>query len=265
MSVHCSVYKFDPYKQVRYGPHLPLVLKGLTCTFPGGMKVGVVGRTGSGKSTLIQSIFRIVEPTKGRIVIDGIDISTIGLHDLRSKLSIILQEPTMFGGSIRNNLDPLEDHSDDEIWEVSSTTYLYASNIRESYIFRVLKYPRSLCKSSIPISFGSKNWEFGASTQLGRSVTCKKIQHEILECGLCREGGVIQPYLACIFLSIRGLERQHLTKLRSHGSLRVFQEQTGETDKVYLELEIRGKVELRRSPVQLHSNILDFRTGHPCD
>ena len=78
MSVHCSVYKFDPYKQVRYGPHLPLVLKGLTCTFPGGMKVGVVGRTGSGKSTLIQSIFRIVEPTKGRIVIDGIDISTIG-------------------------------------------------------------------------------------------------------------------------------------------------------------------------------------------
>lgn len=103
--------------QVRYGPHLPIVLKGLTCTFPGGMKVGVVGRTGSGKSTLIQSIFRIVEPTKGRIVIDGIDISTIGLHDLRSKLSIIPQEPTMFGGSIRNNLDPLEDHSDDEIWE----------------------------------------------------------------------------------------------------------------------------------------------------
>lgn len=103
--------------QVRYGPHLPLVLKGLTCTFPGGTKVGVVGRTGSGKSTLIQSIFRVVEPTKGRIVIDGVDISSIGLHDLRSKLSIIPQEPTMFEGTIRNNLDPLEDYSDDEIWE----------------------------------------------------------------------------------------------------------------------------------------------------
>eukprot|EP00253_Pinus_taeda_P007646 PITA_07646 len=103
--------------QVRYGPHLPLVLKGLTCTFPGGTKVGVVGRTGSGKSTLIQSIFRIVEPTTGRIVIDGVDISSIGLHDLRSKLSIIPQEPTMFEGTVRNNLDPLEDCSDDEIWE----------------------------------------------------------------------------------------------------------------------------------------------------
>eukprot|EP00253_Pinus_taeda_P005265 PITA_05265 len=103
--------------QVCYGPHLSLVLKGLTCTFPRGRKVGVVQWTGSGKSTLIQSIFRIVEPTMGRIVIDGVDISSIGLHDLRSKLSIIPQEPTMFEGTIRNNLDPLEDCLDDEIWE----------------------------------------------------------------------------------------------------------------------------------------------------
>ncbi|KAH9331197.1 hypothetical protein KI387_003305, partial [Taxus chinensis] len=102
---------------VRYGSHLPLVLKGLTCTFPGGMKVGVVGRTGSGKSTLIQSLFRIVEPARGKIFIDNVDISEIGLHDLRSKLSIIPQDPTMFEGSIRTNLDPLEDHSDAKIWE----------------------------------------------------------------------------------------------------------------------------------------------------
>ncbi|XP_057844823.2 putative ABC transporter C family member 15 isoform X3 [Cryptomeria japonica] len=103
--------------QVRYGPHLPLVLKGISCTFPGGKKVGIVGRTGCGKSTLIQSLFRIVDPVGGRIVIDGIDILTIGLHDLRSRLSIIPQDPTMFEGTIRNNLDPLGDYSDDQIWK----------------------------------------------------------------------------------------------------------------------------------------------------
>ncbi|KAL0857656.1 hypothetical protein Bca101_062810 [Brassica carinata] len=103
--------------QVRYGPHLPMVLHGLTCTFPGGLKTGIVGRTGSGKSTLIQTLFRIVEPTAGEIRIDGIDIMIIGLHDLRSRLSIIPQDPTMFEGTVRSNLDPLEEYTDDQIWE----------------------------------------------------------------------------------------------------------------------------------------------------
>ncbi|KAM5585065.1 hypothetical protein ABKV19_004453 [Rosa sericea] len=103
--------------QVRYAPHLPLVLRGLTCTFPGGMKTGIVGRTGSGKSTLIQTLFRIVDPDAGRILIDGIDISSIGLHDLRSNLSIIPQDPTMFEGTVRSNLDPLEEYKDEQIWE----------------------------------------------------------------------------------------------------------------------------------------------------
>ncbi|KAI4294946.1 hypothetical protein MLD38_040781 [Melastoma candidum] len=103
--------------QVRYAAHLPLVLRGLTCTFPGGMKTGIVGRTGSGKSTLIQTLFRIVEPASGQVVIDGIEISLIGLHDLRSRLSIIPQDPTMFEGTVRSNLDPLEEYSDDQIWE----------------------------------------------------------------------------------------------------------------------------------------------------
>ncbi|XP_030442861.1 ABC transporter C family member 3-like [Syzygium oleosum] len=103
--------------QVQYAPHLPLVLRGITCTFPGGMKTGIVGRTGSGKSTLIQTLFRVVEPCAGQILIDGINISSIGLHDLRSRLSIIPQDPTMFEGTVRSNLDPLEDYSDEQIWE----------------------------------------------------------------------------------------------------------------------------------------------------
>ncbi|KAL2478064.1 ABC transporter C family member 9 [Forsythia ovata] len=103
--------------QIRYVEHLPSVLKNITCTFPGGKKTGVVGRTGSGKSTLIQAIFRIVEPREGTIVIDDVDISKIGLHDLRSRLSIIPQDPTLFEGTVRGNLDPLEQYTDTAIWE----------------------------------------------------------------------------------------------------------------------------------------------------
>ncbi|XP_065862553.1 ABC transporter C family member 3-like isoform X2 [Euphorbia lathyris] len=103
--------------RVRYAPHMPLVLQGISCTFPGGKKIGVVGRTGSGKSTLVQTLFRIVEPAAGQIVIDGVNISSIGLHDLRSRLSIIPQDPTMFEGTVRSNMDPLEEYTDEQIWE----------------------------------------------------------------------------------------------------------------------------------------------------
>ena len=105
--------------QVRYAEHLPSVLKNISCTFPGRKKVGVVGRTGSGKSTLIQAIFRVVEPRDGSIIIDDVDICKMGLHDLRSRLSIIPQDPAMFEGTVRTNLDPLQQYSDSEIWEVN--------------------------------------------------------------------------------------------------------------------------------------------------
>lgn len=107
--------------QVRYAPQMPLVLRGLTCVLPGGKKTGIVGRTGSGKSTLIQTLFRIVDPSAGQILIDGTDIQTVGLHDLRSRLGIIPQDPTMFEGTLRSNLDPLEEHTDEEIWQVPVT------------------------------------------------------------------------------------------------------------------------------------------------
>ena len=105
--------------QVRYAKHLPYVLRNITCTILGRKKVGVVGRTGSGKSTLIQALFRIVEVREGSIVIDDVDICKIGLHDLRARLSIIPQDPTMFAGTVRGNLDPLEEYSDHRIWEAS--------------------------------------------------------------------------------------------------------------------------------------------------
>lgn len=135
--------------QVRYGPHLPMVLHGLTCTFPGGLKTGIVGRTGSGKSTLIQTLFRIVEPTAGEIRVDGIDILTIGLHDLRSRLSIIPQDPTMFEGTVRSNLDPLEEYTDDQIWEALDKCQL-GDEVRKKEL-----------KLDSPVSENGQNWSVG--------------------------------------------------------------------------------------------------------
>lgn len=102
--------------QVRYRPNTPLVLKGITLSIQGGEKIGVVGRTGSGKSTMIQVFFRLVEPTGGKIIIDGIDICMLGLHDLRSRFGIIPQEPVLFEGTVRSNVDPVGQHTDEDIW-----------------------------------------------------------------------------------------------------------------------------------------------------
>lgn len=105
------------------------MLRGISCIIGGGQKVGIVGRTGSGKTTLISALFRLVEPTEGDIIIDDINISSIGLHDLRSRLGIIPQDPVLFSGTVRYNLDPLSFYTDHEIWEVILIILLISSII----------------------------------------------------------------------------------------------------------------------------------------
>ncbi|KAJ7434680.1 multidrug resistance-associated ABC transporter [Mycena latifolia] len=97
---------------VKYSPELPAVLQDISFTLKAGERVGLIGRTGSGKSTLAMSILRFADPVSGRIVIDGIDISTIGINDLRSRLVYLPQDSVLFSGSLRDNLDPFGDYDD---------------------------------------------------------------------------------------------------------------------------------------------------------
>ncbi|WAR23566.1 MRP4-like protein, partial [Mya arenaria] len=101
---------------LKYYPEAPTVLKNLSFAIKAREKIGIVGRTGSGKSSLIEMFFRLVEPT-GQITIDDVNVLEIGLHELRKNISIIPQDPVLFTGSVRRNLDPFRNHSDDALWE----------------------------------------------------------------------------------------------------------------------------------------------------
>lgn len=107
-----------------YHENTPPVLKDVSFTINPKEKVGIVGRTGSGKSTLLVGLLRIVEASGGAILIDGVDISKLGLKDLRTKFGIIPQEPILFVGTIRSNLDPFGQYEDNAIWRALDAVHL---------------------------------------------------------------------------------------------------------------------------------------------
>ncbi|KAH9491631.1 Multidrug resistance-associated protein 1 [Bulinus truncatus] len=114
---------FDNYK-ARYRDGLDLVLRGISCTIQKGEKIGIVGRTGAGKSSLMCALFRLMEAEDGQIQLDNCDISLLGLHDLRRNITILPQDPVIFGGSLRMNLDPLEEKTSVELWEALKHSHL---------------------------------------------------------------------------------------------------------------------------------------------
>ncbi|KZT38562.1 P-loop containing nucleoside triphosphate hydrolase protein [Sistotremastrum suecicum HHB10207 ss-3] len=120
--------------EIRYAPELPSVINGVSFALRAGERIGLLGRTGSGKSTLVKSLLRFVDPHRGSIKIDGIDITSIGLSDLRSKLTFIPQDAVLFAGNVRENLDPFgeliiddSDFTDAEYLDVLSRVHMIPS------------------------------------------------------------------------------------------------------------------------------------------
>ncbi|CAG8497498.1 9417_t:CDS:10 [Paraglomus brasilianum] len=147
--------------EVKYAPDLEPVLHGISFEVGGGEKVGIVGRTGSGKSTIALAFFRFVDTSAGRITIDEIDIASIGVHDLRSRMTIIPQDPTLFTGTIRSNLDPFDEHSEHAIREALERVQLLPSAgeiTEDSTAFASASVFQSL---ETPVSEGGKNFSQG--------------------------------------------------------------------------------------------------------
>ncbi|SCV71041.1 BQ2448_3803 [Microbotryum intermedium] len=119
---------------IRYAPELPDVLHSISFTVAPGEKVGIVGATGSGKSTITLAMFRFMEAWKGRIVVDGIDIAKVGLKDLRQRLTIIPQDPTILSGTLRSTLDTFDEFTDLEIFDALRRVQLIKPNEQEARV-----------------------------------------------------------------------------------------------------------------------------------
>ncbi|XP_015785720.1 multidrug resistance-associated protein 1 [Tetranychus urticae] len=137
--------KFNNY-ETRYREGTELVLKGITADIKSKEKIGIVGRTGAGKSTVTLSLFRLIEPAGGNIFIDQYNISDLPLHPLRSRLAIIPQDPVLFGGTLRFNLDPFNIYSDNEIWDALTHAHLkdFVSNTGEGLNYSIAEEGKNL-------------------------------------------------------------------------------------------------------------------------
>lgn len=103
---------------MKYRPTLEPSVRNLNFEIQAGMKVGVVGRTGAGKSSILQILFRLVDPSEGSVFIDGVDLKNVGLHLLRKNIAYIPQTPFLIQGTIRENLDPFQEKTDDQLWSM---------------------------------------------------------------------------------------------------------------------------------------------------
>lgn len=103
---------------MKYRPTLEPSVRNLNFEIQAGMKVGVVGRTGAGKSSILQILFRLVDPSEGSVFIDGVDLKNVGLHLLRKNIAYIPQTPFLIQGTIRENLDPFQEKTDEQLWSM---------------------------------------------------------------------------------------------------------------------------------------------------
>ncbi|KAJ7579704.1 hypothetical protein C8J56DRAFT_281572 [Mycena floridula] len=134
---------------IKYAPDLPAVIQNVSFSLKAGERVGLLGRTGSGKSTLAMSILRFVDPVSGQILIDGIDISQIGIYDLRSRLTFIPQDATLFSGTLRDNLDPFHDHEDSECLDVLHRVQMITDSQLQSQRTSAISTPATSRAASI--------------------------------------------------------------------------------------------------------------------
>ncbi|KAJ7035492.1 hypothetical protein C8F04DRAFT_1221175 [Mycena alexandri] len=134
---------------LKYAPDLPAVLHGVSFELKAGERVGLVGRTGSGKSSLVMSLLRFVDPSSGRIIIDGIDVSKIGIYDLRSRITFIPQDATLFSGTLRENLDPFGEYADSVCLDVLRRVHLFQEENPSHFTSPLGSRPGSIIQANI--------------------------------------------------------------------------------------------------------------------